>query len=390
MEMSENLSSPEFIAETDKIIWASDDGSFEAIVPQKGTIPIEEGINIGIKKAGEFDWRKADFKDLAKSVVLAIGTARLITESYFSPDFWANIHLNSAYGSSNRVNVFGRNPRSEKAWTKPVIIQDVLNGEEKQQINDNLKTLIKTSLPFWEKLSSRICPFRDGINLIDPDSDEFKELQIEYIEKPDVLKENVLWANKKFVLVSVLKPHLNGLHLVLHPRKDYWSKKGNFLRPWQQETNDDFEHIEAMVEAVAILAVAKDLVENQGPSFYNPEIHFSGNWTQDLLPLDKGGKLNMENVPDENNTDFHQLNLRWAEKNRHKVNSQQEFKVGVHGHLYMTSSSQDFVRLPERPIHEVPEQWANITPTDPRVINTIKNQLQNNLEIYIARKVKEI
>ena len=358
-------------------VWHSE--SLEVVAPVDGTIPRAEGTHLRVKPVGEYDWREAPVRETVAPVILSLGAAKLLAEGRLSPDFWTNIHLNSVPGSENGVNVWGRRPESAAAWARPVRIREHVEAGEEQTVEAPLKEQMRRYLPAWEELSERLNLFQDGISEVSPDSDDFARLSHEFATKPDPYKEEVLWANDKFVIVNVLVPHLNGLHLVVHPRDDYWSDKGAFRRPWQQRNKDDLEYMRGFAEAFTILLSAYKLIaETEGLSFFNPEIHFSGNWAKDLLTEDQGGKLDLEHAVSAD------PGVRKDEKREHMLGQGEEFQTSVHVHLYMTDNADRYVALPERPASEAPEQWTGIEPTDPDKISRVRTELQSKLAAYLS------
>lgn len=366
----------------DKRIWLSADGEREIVLPQEGTISQNEGTHLGVKPVGRYDWREADLSDTASSLVLSLGLAKLITEGRDTPDFWTNIHLNSSPGAEGRINVWGRDPSSEAGWTKPVVIQDQLAEEEPRSIDPDTEETINRYIPLWDNLSQKMGLFEGGVSEVDRDSEEFAELTEKFATKRDPYKEGVLWANEKFVVVNVLVPHLNGLHLVIHPRESYWDEKGEFRRPWQQRDKNDLEYIRAFVEAFTILLASYKLISETGDlPFYNPDIHFSGNWAKDLLREELGGKLDLSSAISDDK------DVRKEEKRSHKVGAEDEFQTAVHIHLYMTDNPDKHVSLPERPASEAPEQWSGISPTDPSLVEIVRNKLHQNLTTYLEENL---
>ncbi|MDO8444317.1 MAG: hypothetical protein Q7S80_02335 [bacterium] len=363
-------------------IWQTTDGNFELYTPTSGTILRSEGTNLAIKKTGEFDWQKADPEDLVEAATLSLGAAKLLTESGRMPDFWSNIHLNSRAGTTDHLNVFGRNPTSKSGWGKPVnIVADITVGEE-QSITADQADLVRRYMPYWERLANNLKIDTAGSSSIDQSTEEFQGL-VEHYETRANGGEKLVWANEKFVIVIVMKPHLNGLHLVIHPRGDYWRERGKFRRPWQQSDPGELDHIIAFDEALIILRQALDAINEANLSLHNPEIHFSGNWAPDLQSLEDGGKLDTSYAE---SGDPQELR---TEKRRHFIGEPGQFETAVHGHLYMTANPAQYVSLPERPENEVPEQWVGIEPPSLELINRVTEVIRGRVSGCNLRSRKE-
>lgn len=354
-------------------LWQTTDGNFELYTPTSATILRSEGTNLAIKKTGEFDWQKASPEDLVEATTLSLGAAKLLVESGHTPDFWSNIHLNSKAGTSDHINVFGRNPTSVSGWRKPVKLTTEIPAGEEQSLTVDQVELIRRYMPNWERLAHRFEINPVAPPLVDQSTEEYQELMEQYGTRTNGA-EKIVWANEKFVIVIILKPHLNGLHLVIHPRGDYWQERGKFKRPWQQSDHGELNHIMAFEEAMITLRQALDAINEASLPFYNPEIHFSGNWASDLQVVEDGGKLDTSYLESDD------LQRRKAEKRRHFVGNPSQFETAVHGHLYMTADPEQFVTLPERPQAEVPEQWEGINPPTPDLVDLVTRLIQTRVD----------
>lgn len=200
----------------------------------------------------------------------------------------------------------------------------------------------------WERAIQDFAVFPDGVCEVDPESDEFKRRTERY------QGETLLWANDKFDLVAVDRPHLNGIHLVVHPNPEYWVDRGGFLKPWHLEKirkgeRPGLEHQQAFVESVAIARTAEQLVmaSSLGQTHEHPELHSSGNWAPDLKFETKGGKLDPDSyqaadLPAERTVLLHHLKP----------------KTAYHMHIYIPK--RGYVALPSRPQAEAPDEWAHL------------------------------
>lgn len=327
--------------------------------PRKQAILLSEGIHLEvINTVDDREWRIKDVRELLKEAFFALPVAKMIAEGRFTEEFWTNIHLNSYPGFDKGWNVFGRNPKSETGWGKPVSIQEVSESDLPLDQKEKLKETFSRYLPLWEKEIDKIRVFGEGIKPVDRQSAEFDELSSK-------LKDPLIWANDKFELVIVREPHLSGLHLVVHPREQ-------LKRPWQKP--EDF------LEAAAILLGVQRLLEEGNLPFYNPEIHFSGNWAKDLLLKEKGGKLNTSYLSSED-----LVKQRKAEKRKHRIGTQEQWETSTHGHLYATHDPKAFVSLPSRPKAEVPGQWERIRPLDENDSQRVRDLIGNNLTSWLKK-----
>lgn len=361
-----------------EIFWQSKKFNISIFRPVHPAIPSTEGNHLVLSENNLVKpWPDRNIKENLMLAMFALPVAKIIAEGRYSPDLWANIHFDR-WG----ISVYGRNPLSENSWGQPVKKSSGNPADFPDNVADKIKRTLVRYLPFWENKLSKIKIFADGIKVISPKSPDYKDEVDFYASRPDPWKEDVIWVNEKFVIVNVGNPHLNGLHLVIHPREKYWKNIGSFRRPWQTGNNaSDInpEYTQGFIEAAAILlGIKKIIIDDEKLPFYNPEIHFSGNWAADLLPLDKGGRLNLTKISEGEY-------LRKYEVRKHRVGEDQEFRTSTHGHLYFTDNPDRYVILPTRPKSEVPREWEGINPLPENQLLRIKVSLQGNLEQFLIR-----
>lgn len=346
-------------------------GDIRIIKPNPPAIPLSEGIHLEVTTDQDTPWRQRSPKELLRMGLFALPTAKVVAEGRFTEEFWANIHLNSYPDFDRGVNVYGRNPTSEAGWAKPAVIRETPGESIPIDGKNRLKQTFSRYLPLWNKLEQTIALFTDGVGQVHREDEGGSE--------------KVLWANEKFNLVIAEKPHLSGLHLVVHPREDYWAERGGFRRAWQIDPNQpDFqEHVQGFLEAMSIiLGAERVLIEDGKLPFYNPEIHFSGNWTSDFQPPERGGSLDTSYL---SQADLERA--RKEEKREHRVGGVEEWKSSMHGHLYATRDPNTYVSLPTRPQKEVPEQWVGITPITDDEEETVKTLISKRLTPWLEQNV---
>lgn len=366
-----------------QILW--DTPKIQVILPLKPVISQKEGIHFVVspKSVSKPYWEQERLKPLFECAFFALSLAHLIITDPEIPDFWSNIQWNAFPGFNQGVNVFGRNPASLN-WGKPVEINKNL---EKVNYPSNfirrLREKCRRQLNRWTQFSSRIILFRDGVQCFPKGTFKFTQAaEIFTLNRPPEKKKDVAWVNKKFILVIPQKPHLAGYHFQIFPRLSYWQPKGGFKCPWQLPAGpiEHLDQIRGYLEATAILfGVTKIISEDATLPFFNPEIHFSGNWNKDLQTEDKGGKLPLE----------------YLEKNKNKSIKEKKkiinsFSTVGHGHLYATNSPKKFVKLPSRPAEEVPEEWAKITPLSEKKVKFIQQLLQDNLSFLLEENCRDL
>ena len=365
------------IESSDQELWQSNE--MRVVIPEKTAIPQSEGLHIEVesKKVLQPHWLEEDAAEQLRMGYYSLPVAKVLAEGRQTPDFWANIHFNARPGFDRSINVFGRSPESEEAWGKPVKIRSAGVSEKlPDDTKENLEETFERYMTLWRKNKDNIKVFEDGVEPLDPESDEYREEVEFYGTKDDPWKEDVLWANKKFVLVNVRNPHLTGTHLVVHPRQKYWQGKEGFKRAWQVNPGESAnEHIKGFLESMAILlATEKILAEQKGLKFNNPEIHFSGNWAKDLKTVEQGGKVSMRYLEGDK-----ARAMKEKEKASHKPGRPGEFQTAFHGHLYATRDPDQYVDLPSRPAGEVPEEWQGISRSAAGETDLVKTALENNL-----------
>lgn len=368
-----------------KEIWQSED--IFVARPTNPAIPIEEGTHTQIiSKQSEGDWRQDDVELIREEGYYALAVARMVAESSQTEDLWANIHWNSSPNYKQGCNVYGRNPLSKSGWAKPVSIRE--NGADPTETEKNFKRFANIYLQKFKNFRASVQPFRAGIQRLDPTSDEFENEAKSYKEKESPWQETLLWANNRFAVVLVDNPHLSGVHLVVHPRETYWGPRGGFQRPWQmvEAQNGNPDEIEGFLEAVTILKLLQKILSRTDTiPFYNPEIHFSGNWAKDLLPTMSGGKIDR----DAHIRAIEEGTLR-DEKREFGMKGSDQIRASMHGHLYATKNFQEYVHLPTRPQKEVPEEWAHIEPIGQDEINSIKETVKNQLGVELESLSKKV
>lgn len=365
------------------------DGKVRIQHPLEQAVPIEEGIQLVVDTGRELNRESSeDIPDLLRSAFYALALAKVLAEGRFTEEFWANIHMNSWPGTENSINVFGKNPQSKESWGKPVRLR-AREGRSPEALDENEKKKLQRTmelyLPRWERKAQEITIFDHGINEIKPNEESFQQ-------EAEIWKnrqEPAIWMNEKFVLAVVKNPHLDGLHLVCHARKDYWSEATQkaVIKAWETPKGEEEPtFLKGFVEANAILLAAEQIVREAG-DFYNPEIHFSGNWG--FRPLDP---VSDETSPWQRGMDFSYLaaeDLKQARK-MEKVGAQRRWAPDEsepdwhsHGHLYATRNPEEFVSLPSRPMKEVPEEWQKTRPLSPEEEEKIYQLIQEKLTAWL-------
>jgi hypothetical protein len=391
-DFESNFENPEKKEELEDMdLWESKTKGVKIIRPNPSAIPLEEGVHLEVvKEERELKphWEEENIKDLLDMGFYSLPASKVIAEGRYTKDFWANTHFNGRPGFEKNINIYGRSPESEVSWGKPVKMRQVEHSSQEEilppQLKENLERTFSLYMELWEKIRPKIELFRGGIKPIVPDDNEFLEEEKFYDEKEDPYKEDLLWENEKFALVSVRNPHLTGFHLVCHPRKKYWKEKGGFKASWQTEKREEEsrEHIEGFLEALSILfGVERILSEEKSLNFNNPEIHFSGNWSKELQPVERGGKLSLDYLESED-----QEKQRKREKRSHRISIDEGFKTAFHGHLYATLDPEEYVELPSRPLAEMPEEWEGIEALGPDKVEKIKGLIQEKLTPWLEKE----
>ena len=357
-------------------------GDIRIIKPNSPAIPASEGSHLQVTTGEQVPWRQRPAKELLRMAFYALPTAKVLAEGRDSEDLWANIHLNSRPPFEGGVNVFGRNPESATGWGKPVTLRDLADGVVPESAAKPAEgPVLDRYLHQWERLLPQVELFPEGVGELPSESQEFQE-------EDQALgpNEKLIWANGKFSLVVIKSPHLSGLHLVVHPNQKYWGEKGGFKRAWQVDKSQDGqgapqEHVQGFLEAVAIINGAERVLIEEGKlPFYNPETHFSGNWTPDFQPPERGGSLDTSYL---SQTDLEKA--RKEEKREHRVGGVEEWQTAMHGHLYATRDPNTYVSLPARPEKEVPQEWEGITPLTDDEEGTIKTLIAERLTPWLEQ-----
>jgi len=189
-----------------------------------------------------------------------------------------------------------------------------------------------------------------------------------------------LWANEKFSLVAVNNPHLNGIHLVCHARDEYWGELGGFKRPWQTEQAHkdlDYRFLQGFMENVAILKACQEILSDQSEvPFFNPEIHYSGNWGPQFGKIDEGGNYDQksyQSAAESSPPDLRDAKRTW----RSGLSPAGGTGSGMHGHLYATFEQSQLVSLPSLPKNRVPEEWEGIEPMSQEVRDDLASIIGN-------------
>lgn len=336
-------------------------GEIKIVRLSPAAIPLNEGIHLSVENDNDISWRNQPLEEILKNIFFAMNVSKVVCDGRVGSDLWANVMLNSYPGFNKGVNVFGRNPSSNEGWGKPVRIRehgvdDILPDE----IKEKLHLILKDSLLNWNDTFLEIELFKDGVSSFSKDDSKFKvefELKMEKGEK-------VIWANQRFCVVIVQNPHLSGLHMVAHPMSNYWDNIGGFNTPWQLDQGSEFsiELSMGILEAASILIGCERLIiEEVGMEFFNPEIHYSGNWAININ----------QNV----------------DRNSFKMNFNKIHGGNMHGHLYATRDQRKKVSLPSRPQKEVPKEWENILPLSNKEEINITEIIGHRLSSWLEKSV---
>lgn len=379
----ELMTSPEIFYTDDKV---------RLMLPSKPVIDPAEGLQITVDNGQELSHDEDENGvSLVKSSYYALAVAKVLAESRQSPDFWANIQLNSVPGADKGVNVFGRNPASTEAWGKPVNLRLPEERNFQQNAPPDLARLLSRYIPLWEKEAQEIILFSDGVKAIKPETPDFQAEKDLWLNRPDPWQEELIWMNEKFSLVIVKNPHLNGLHLVCHAREKYWSSHGErgVVKVWKTpKREEDPVFIHGFMESNAILLAAEKMAKEN--HFYNPEIHYSGNWG--FKPLDpvseQVGGREVQYQSTENQTPLR------ARRGAKRV-SEEAWEGGspnwhAHGHLYATRQAEKYVNLPSRPMKEVPAEWEKTKPLSAEEEERITAAIQSQLTSYLENKFQGV
>lgn len=140
--------------ESKEIIWENPEVAIK--LPDVQAIPAAEGTHMQVIPKREFsDWRRDSVRKVLDEGFYALAAARIIADSGYTEDLWANVHWNSRF--SQGANVFGRKPISEAGWAKPVkIMEEGVQTPQNQERRQHLSELAKRYFPLWEQLKDKI------------------------------------------------------------------------------------------------------------------------------------------------------------------------------------------------------------------------------------------
>lgn len=319
--------------------------------PERPAISPEDGIHLNITSGEEEPHWLVSPKKLLQDAIVAIGVAKVVAQGKFTQDFWVNLHMNAYEKFSRGINVYGRNPTSEKAWGRPVeIIPEGTGKSTDMQTMNYLRRELGLYLPQLIDRKRNICLFENGIGELPSGSEESERAQSPYYKQ--------IWANENFKLILSKEPHLDGFHLMVSQTESYKKNHGALERLWQE----DEQSTQSVLEMTAILMGMERLLLQSELNFYNPEIHFSGNWSKSFVESGKVNKLDLSYL--EGGVDE-----RKVAKAKHRANGEMAFSTLVHGHLYGTRLPTQFVKLMPRPRNEIPEAYENIPqPSDQEIL----------------------
>ncbi len=389
--MPESLSPEQSeIINSDETLWKG--SGVEVVMPKEAGIVEEEGYHVQIIPEGkrDVDWRESSIQAVMNEGYYGLAAARIIADSAHSENLWANVHWNSRPDFIAGCNVFGRNPSSPEAWGKPVNMRDQKVSLPPDTHGSTFETFGRISekyFPSWQKAREEFSPFAGGINEINTESDEYRQESNKWSERTPPWDETLIWANEKFSLVAVNNPHLNGIHLVCHARDEYWSGLGGFKRPWQTEQahqDSDYRFLQGFMENVAILKACQEILSSQDEiPFFNPEIHYSGNWGSQFGKQEEGGNFDEESY--DAAIDSPSYELRKVKKTWQKdLNPPGKTGSGMHGHLYATFNQDELVRLPSLPKTKAPSEWEGIAPMSQEIRDKILALIREELTSMLS------
>ncbi|MCL4387088.1 hypothetical protein M1307_01690 [Patescibacteria group bacterium] len=274
----------------------------EISIPKKPNIPLNEGLHIEVSgKHDQFD----SPKEVLSRYLFALGSAKAVAESGLTRDAWANTRLEEG----QKVSVYGRVPKEDASWRKPVDTLNRIDTGTDTLIpfydQSKLTNLFKHYMPKWEQLRERMELFPGGV--------EGKDVKEELGDH-----DPVIWENDQFNVVAIKQAHLNGFHLVVNPKE-------GFARQWQtvKSSEEDQVFIRTTIEATAIaLGIQNLLASGRG------EIHNSGNWASDLKSTEDGGRVSFQKLEEQ----------RKKEKKSHRPDIAEEDKkinTSMHAHVYI-------------------------------------------------------
>ncbi len=354
METGEDFPVPEKTSK-DFILYKSNTSGVTIKVPNSAKIPLNEGLHIQISDGHD----EGDSpKETLSRLLFGLEAAKVTAESGLTQDAWANTRIEKG----NKVSVYGRIATEKDSWRKPVNTNNrnapVIDTLAPNYDQVKLTRLFQKYTPKWENLLNNMTLFDNGVG-----GKDAKTVEGNY---------PVIWENERFKVDIVRKyGHLEGYHLVVHPKEEFFN--GPIKRQWQtvQETKSDIDeqrmvqiYVQATLEATSIaMGIQELLAKGQG------EIHNSGNWAPALKSIEEGGVLNLENL---------QNDLK-GEKRRHRPDlvkkgeelesgKAEDFATSMHVHVYIPEKESDPVVLPvmsldeakERGNQAVIDQWEKI------------------------------
>lgn len=245
----------------------------EIIAPNPPNIPVNEGIHLDV--TGSHDSADSP-REVLTRFLLSEGVAKVIAEGGVLPeDFWSNTRIEEG----NQVSVYSRRPLSDESWRKPVNTAGQKNTAFNEfPYQEKLEKVFAKYMPKWEELAGKMVLFPEGVQGTD--------LAKEGGEGP------LLWENPKFKVELIRKGHVQGVHIIVHPKE-------GFARQWQtvRETQNNAdneemvqEYIQSTLEATAIALTIRQLLGDTGA------IHNSGNWASGLKFIEEGGTLSHEGM----------------------------------------------------------------------------------------------
>lgn len=350
--------------------------------PKTLAMPLIEGTHLQVRQVvQEKPWYAEPVKSLLKTAFFALPAAKNIVVSPDMPDLWANVQFNSRPFLNKGANVYGRSPHSENGLGKPVYVREIQEESLSPEIVKRMRTQFSEVLPYWYDLYRQMHIFDEGFTIMPEVSSDFLEETAKY----GAQNEQVLLVTEKNTIVNVGNPHVQGLHLVVHSRSKYWQKEGQF-RGWEfpLTPKQAYLHMKGFLEMCGILvSLDQILLQDAKLPFYNPEIHFNGNWG-----------VKKEDLPES----FRGSQDEWvtyvkSDSYKKRVWAGDDWAITNHGHLYATDRKEQFVHLPRRPFIERGVEWPKITPIGKEEVRTIadliKTQLPDFIDEYVSGYISE-
>ncbi|MBM2820354.1 MAG: hypothetical protein HW405_114 [Candidatus Berkelbacteria bacterium] len=331
---------------------------------KKQGIPIEEGVQLVV------DPKEETVLGEARAAWFSLAVAKVVAEGRFTEEFWANIQDNAHPGVERGLNVWGRHPQSAEAWGKPVNIREPSEREIQnldEQEREKLQRTLELYIPKWGSAGEHITLFKNGVNAVDPQKQEFINQREKGVEGPWPWQAYTAWMSDKYELTVVMQPHIKGVHLVLSPLHQHWS----------EAPRDDFWTPNMGV---------KQILEEQG-EFFNGDIHFSGNWgfaPLDVSP-DKPGRRVDERYLEESDPEKMEDKRKQTKTalGRGPWMGPEKGGWAAHGHYYATDSPDKYVSLPSRSKSERPEEWEGIPEMNREQAESISQLIQARLNQWL-------